>query len=191
MRDLLKAGVPVAAGGDSMYEPSGPMGHADPLSIASHLVAARLTPAEAITAVSSAGRQIMRLPGVALGPGSPADLVAIRAPDLVSAVTSGTADRIVLRGGRVVARSVLADFARPELAAARSVWNLTSSVCRPVTSRPAGRQALTAHQGRTPTTTAAAGEPRTGPSSGLAPLMAVAGRRDHSRRLRRRCGSCP
>ena len=71
MRDLLKAGVPVAAGGDSLYEPSGPMGHADPLGIASHLVAARLTPAEAIAAISSAG-QIMRLPRIALGPGSPA-----------------------------------------------------------------------------------------------------------------------
>lgn len=35
MRDLLKAGVPVAVGGDSLYEPSGPMGHADPLGIAS------------------------------------------------------------------------------------------------------------------------------------------------------------
>ena len=54
MRDLLKAGVPVAAGGDSLYEPSGPTGHADPLGIASHLVAARLTPAEAIAAISSA-----------------------------------------------------------------------------------------------------------------------------------------
>ena len=66
----------------------------------------------------------MRLPGIALGPGSPGDLVAIRATDLVSAVTSGTADRIVLRGGRVVARNVVADLARPELAGARSAWNL-------------------------------------------------------------------
>lgn len=129
MRDLLKAGVPVAAGGDSLYEPSGPMGHADPLGIASHLVAARLTPAEAIAAISSAGRQIMRLPGIALGPGSPADLVAIRATDLVSAVTSRTADRIVLRGGRVVARNVAANLARPELAGARSAWNLPRAAC--------------------------------------------------------------
>ena len=130
MRDLLKAGVPVAAGGDSLYEPSDPMGHADPLGIASHLVAARLTPAEAIAAISSAGRQIMRLPGIALGPGSPADLVAIRARDLVSAVTSGTADRIVLRGGQVVARNVVADLARPELADARSAWNLPRLIRR-------------------------------------------------------------
>ena len=129
MRDLLKAGVPVAAGGDSLYEPSGPMGHADPLGIASHLVAARLTPAEAIAAISSASRQIMRLPGIALGPGSPADLVAIRATDLVSAVTSRTADRIVLRGGRVVARNVAANLARPELAGARSAWNLPRAAC--------------------------------------------------------------
>lgn len=125
VQGLLQAGVAVAAGGDSPYEPSGPIGHADPLSTASGLLDARLTPAEAIAAVSSAGRQVMRLPCVALGPGAPADLVAIRAEDLASAVTGRTADRIVLRGGRVVAHNVPAvELAQAKPAVVRPTWNL-------------------------------------------------------------------
>lgn len=125
VRHLLEAGVPVAAGGDISPQPTGPVGRADPLGTASHLVAARLTPAEAIAAISTGGRQIMELPSVAVTQGSPADLVAIRAPDVWEAVTSVTTDRIVLRGGRVVARNLAtADLARPGRALARSSWNL-------------------------------------------------------------------
>ena len=115
----------MAAGGGISPEPTSPAGQADPLETASHLVASRLTPAEAITAISTGGRQIMGLPGVAVTPGSPADLVAIRAPDLWEAVTDVTTDRIVLRGGRVVARNLAtADLARPDRAVVRSSWNL-------------------------------------------------------------------
>ena len=125
VRHLLEAGVPVAAGGDISPQPAGPAEHADPLGTASRLVAARLTPAEAITAISTGGRQIMRLPSVAVTLGSPADLVAIRAPDVWEAVTSVTTDRIVLRAGRVVARNLAtADLARPGQAVVRSSWNL-------------------------------------------------------------------
>ncbi len=126
VRDLLAAGVPVAAGGGSLQEPFNPVGRADPLGTASLLlVAAKLTPAEAFAAVTSAGRLIMGLPDVRVAPGSPADLVAVRAADLGSAVAGGTPDRIVLRGGRVVARTrAAAEFALPELRATRSTWNL-------------------------------------------------------------------
>jgi cytosine/creatinine deaminase len=125
VRDLLEAGVPVAAGGASLQEPFNPMGRADPLGAASLLLAAaKLTPAEALAAVTSAGRLIMGLPDVSVAPGSPADLVAIRAADLGSAVASGTPDRIVLRGGRIVARTrAAAEFALPELRATWSAWN--------------------------------------------------------------------
>ena len=126
VRELLEAGVPTAAGGDGSHESSGPAEHADPLGTASDRVAARLTPAEAITAISAGGRQIMRLPPVAVIPGAPADLVAIRAPDLWDAVASRTADRIVLRRGRVVARNVaVAGPARQERAIVMSGWNLS------------------------------------------------------------------
>ena len=125
VRDLLEAGVPVAAGGGGLQEPFNPMGRADPLGAASLLLAsAKLTPAEAFAAVTSAGRLIMGLPDVRVAPGSPADLVAVRAADLASAVAGGAPDRIVLRGGRIVARTrVAAEFALPELRATRSVWN--------------------------------------------------------------------
>jgi cytosine/creatinine deaminase len=126
VRDLLEAGVPVAAGGGSLQEPVNPMGRADPLGAASLLlVAAKLTPAEAFDAVTSGGRLIMGLPDVRVAAGSPADLVAVRAADLGSAVASGTPDRIVLRGGRIVARTrAAAETTLPELLATRSAWNL-------------------------------------------------------------------
>ena len=129
VRDLLEAGVPVAAGGGSLQEPFNPMGRADPLGAASLLlVAAKLTPAEAFAAVTSAGRLIMGLPDVSVAPGSPADLVAVRAADLGNAVASGTPDRIVLRSGRVVARTrAVAELALPELRATRSTWNLPAA----------------------------------------------------------------
>ena len=66
----------------------------------------------------------MRLPAVAVIPGAPADLVAIRADDITSAMASGTADRIVLRSGRVVARTQLAaELAVPGLQVLSSAWN--------------------------------------------------------------------
>ena len=121
MRDLAAAGVPVAAGGGRRRGP----GRADPLETACLLLmATRLTPAGALAAVTSAGREIMRLPAVAVIPGAPADLVAIRADDITSAMASGTADRIVLRSGRVVARTQLAaELAVPGLQVLSSAWN--------------------------------------------------------------------
>jgi cytosine deaminase len=126
VRDLLEAGVPVAAGGGGLQEPFNPMGRADPLGAASLLlVAAELTPAEALAAVTAAGRLIMGLPDVSVAPGSPADLVAVRATDLGNAVAGGTPDRIVLRGGRIVARTrTAAELAQLELRTTRSAWNL-------------------------------------------------------------------
>jgi len=121
VQDLAEAGVPVAAGGGS---PQG-LSHTDPLETACLLLmAARLMPAEAVAAVTSAGRKIMRLRDVAVARGEPADLVAIRAESLAGALASGTADRIVLRGGRIVARTQMAaEFSLPELPVMRSAWN--------------------------------------------------------------------
>lgn len=120
VRDLAAAGVPMAAGGG----PHG-MGHADPLETACLLLmAARLTPADALAAVTSAGRRIMRLPDVMVAPGSSADLVAIRTDDLASALAGGMADRIVLRRGRIVARTQMtAEFAPPGPRVMRPTWN--------------------------------------------------------------------
>jgi cytosine/creatinine deaminase len=130
--ELLDAGVRLAAGGGNLQDPVNPMGRADPLETASLLVVgAHLTPAEAFAAVTSAARHIMRLPDVTILPGAPADLVAVRAADLGGAVASGTPDRIVLRGGQVVART----WVSSELAVEEPSWNASSwTIPRP---RPA------------------------------------------------------
>jgi cytosine deaminase len=126
VRELLDAGAALAAGGDNQQDPFNPMGRADPLETASLLVVgAHLTPAEAFAAVSSAAREVMHLPAVTITPGAPADLLAIRAGDLGNAVASGTPDRIVLRGGRIVARTrVSTELAVAESPGRAPSWNL-------------------------------------------------------------------
>jgi cytosine/creatinine deaminase len=125
VRQLLGAGVTVAASGDGRRAPVTAPGRADPLATASLLAAGgRLPLAAALAAVTSAGRQIMGLPEVAIAPGFPADLVAVRAVSVRDAMATGAADRIVVRGGRVVARTRAgADFALPEFHAMYPVWN--------------------------------------------------------------------
>jgi cytosine/creatinine deaminase len=125
VRHLLHAGMTVAAGGGGKQDPASPPGRGDPLAAASLLATAgRLTPAAALAAVTSAGRHIMRLPEVVIAPGFPADLVAVRAADLREAMAIRAPDRIVVRGGRVVARARAGtDTALPEFHAMRPVWN--------------------------------------------------------------------
>lgn len=125
IRQLLAAGVTVAASGSGERNPEAAPGRADPLATASLLATAgRLPLATALAAVTSAGRQIMRLPEVAIAPGFPADLVAVRAVSLRHAIATRAADRIVLRGGRVVARTRAGDeSATLEFHAMCPVWN--------------------------------------------------------------------
>src|ERR1039457_5474858 len=122
----LATGVALAAGGDSLQDLFNPMGRADPLEAAALLVVgAHLTPAEAFAAVTSAARDVMRLPAVTITPGAPADLVAIRAADLGAAIASGTPDRIVMRGGKVVARpQVSAELAVAPAPGNVPAWNV-------------------------------------------------------------------
>ena len=125
MRQLLAAGVTVAASGGGTRDPDAAPGRADPLATASlFATAGRLPLAAALAAVTSAGRQIMRLPEVAIAPGFPADLVAVRAVSLRDAMATRAPDRIVLRGGLVVARTRAgAESALPEFHAIYPVWN--------------------------------------------------------------------
>ena len=126
VRELLATGVALAAGGDNLQDLFNPMGRADPLEAAALLVVgAHLTPAEAFAAVTSAARDVMRLPAVTITPGAPADLVAIRAADLGTAIASGTPDRIVMRGGKVVARTqVSAELAVAPAPGNVPAWNV-------------------------------------------------------------------
>jgi cytosine deaminase len=125
VRQLLEVGVPVAAGGDNLQDPFNPMGRADPLETASLLVvAAHLLPAEALRAVSETGRTVLGLPEVSVSVGSPADLVALRAGSANGAVASASPERLVLKGGRVVARTTVDTVtALPELGSQSPRWS--------------------------------------------------------------------
>ena len=97
----------VAAGGDNLQDPFNLMGRGDPLEAASLLVAAgHLQPAEAYHAVSAASRAAMGLPAVAIAPGAPAELLAIRASTVREAVAFAPADRVVFHHGAVVSGCV-------------------------------------------------------------------------------------
>jgi cytosine deaminase len=121
---LRGAGVTVAAGGGGRPDPAAVRRRADLLATASLLAAAgRLAPAAALAAVTSAGRRIMQLPEAVVAPGYPADLVAVRAADLGDAMATRAPDRIVLRGGRVVARARAGgESTLPEFQATSPVW---------------------------------------------------------------------
>lgn len=103
---LLEAGVNVAAGADNLQDPFNTVGRGDPLETAALLVmAGHLTPEQAYHAVSNAARTAMGLPEVTVAPGSPAELLAVRASSLREAVASAPQDRYVFARGRLVART--------------------------------------------------------------------------------------
>ncbi len=103
---LRRAGVLVAGGGDNWRDPFNPMGRMDPLETASLLVTAgQLAPEDAYALVSANARAVMGLPPARIEPGDPADLLAIRGTSLPDAIAAGSEHRIVVRAGRVVART--------------------------------------------------------------------------------------
>jgi cytosine deaminase len=105
---LEAAGVSVAAGGDNWRDPFNPVGRVDPLETASLLVSAgHVAPALAYAMVSERARALLHLPAASLRPGDAADLLCVKASGVGEAVASGTEERIVVRRGRVVARSEL------------------------------------------------------------------------------------
>ncbi|MGH2604367.1 MAG: amidohydrolase family protein, partial [Dehalococcoidia bacterium] len=108
LRALRDAGVVVAAGGDNLQDPFNLMGRADPLETAALLVlAGHDNPARAYAAVSHDARQVLGLPGVAISPGAPAELLAIHATSLRDAIATAHPQRLVISAGKVVARTTL------------------------------------------------------------------------------------
>lgn len=103
---LRDAGVVVAAGADNVQDPFNLVGRSDPLETAALLVmAAHVLPDDAYDMVSNAPRTLMGLPPVRFEVGDPADFVAIDAPSVRAAIADAPADRVVVRTGRVVART--------------------------------------------------------------------------------------
>ncbi|MDG9716999.1 amidohydrolase family protein [Streptomyces sp. DH24] len=105
VRLLRAAGVRVAAGSGALRDVSNPVGRGDPLE-AAYLLASRcgLRPEEAYDAVSSSARAAMGLPEVRVEAGFPAELLAVRGEGLAG-VLSLAYSRVVVHGGRVVART--------------------------------------------------------------------------------------
>ena len=108
LRELIDAGVRVAAGADNVRDPFNPVGRSDALETASLLVSAgHLPPTEAWHLVSDGARSVMGLPDAGPRVGARAELLAVRATNLLDAIANAPADRIVIHEGRMVARSEL------------------------------------------------------------------------------------
>ncbi|MFC8731796.1 amidohydrolase family protein [Luteimicrobium sp. NPDC057192] len=108
LRSLLDAGVRVAAGADNVRDPFNPVGRGDALETASLVVTAgHLSPAEAYSLVSDGARDVLGLPAAGPRPGARAELLAVRGESLADVVAGASADRVVVHGGCVVARTTL------------------------------------------------------------------------------------
>jgi cytosine/creatinine deaminase len=111
VKELLAAGVNVAAGQDCVDDAFYPFGNADPLQVALIVAhAAQLgTPAEiadALRMVTGAAARLLRLPDYGLAPGCRADLVIVDADDERDALREQAPRRWVIHRGRVVAETV-------------------------------------------------------------------------------------
>ena len=103
---LRAAGVTLAGGGDNIQDCFVPVGNGDPLRVAQYLVVAgQLAPSVACELVTTGARAVMGLEAIAVEPGAPADLVAVRAGSLGEAVAGATPERLVFRRGELVVRT--------------------------------------------------------------------------------------
>ena len=103
---LLANGVNVAGGGDNVEDPFNTVGRNDPLETAALLVmAGHLTAELAYETVSTSVRRALGLAPAGLEVGQRADLLVTDAATVRELVASAPVERLVLRGGRVVAET--------------------------------------------------------------------------------------
>lgn len=114
---LRAAGASVCAGADNVQDPFNTVGRADPCETASLLVTAgHVDATDAWAMVSTTARSVMGLAPAGPFVGAVADLVALPGDGLRGAVADGAPDRVVIRGGRVVARTTIEVSGDPRLA---------------------------------------------------------------------------
>ena len=111
VKELLGAGVNVAAGQDNLYDGFYPFGSGDQMMIAWLLAhAAHLsTPEEIALAIDSIGAsaaRVLRIEDYAVAPGARADLVVFDAESAEEALRLQSPRRWVLHDGRVVAETI-------------------------------------------------------------------------------------
>ncbi|KAB8291919.1 amidohydrolase family protein [Bifidobacterium avesanii] len=103
---IRKHGITVAAGGDNMQDPFNPFGRGDMLEMVSLMVVAgHVDPVDAYLIASEEGRKVMHLPPASLQTGQTADFVLIKGQTLSGIIASGGPDRIVVRRGKVIAKT--------------------------------------------------------------------------------------
>jgi cytosine deaminase len=71
------------------------------------VLAGHESPQRAYAAVSDNARHVLGVPAVRISPGSPAELLAIRAGCLREALATARPERLVISAGRVVARTTI------------------------------------------------------------------------------------
>jgi cytosine/creatinine deaminase len=110
VKQLTQAGVNVCIGHDSVMDPWYPLGYGDPLQAAfvlAHLgqMSGDSELRQLIAMITTNPAQALGLTGYGLREGGPADLVVFDAPTEADALRLVAPRTLVLRGGRVVARS--------------------------------------------------------------------------------------
>jgi cytosine deaminase len=110
VKELQAAGITVCIGNDSVMDPWYPLGTGDPLQAAyvlahlGHMSGADELP-RLVDMITVDAARTLGLPENRLRPGDPADLVVFDAPTDVDAVRLVPRRTLVLRGGRVLART--------------------------------------------------------------------------------------
>ena len=103
---LEEAGVVVAAGADNVRDHFFPFGRFDPFETAAVLsMAAHIDPAHAWEMCTARGRAALGRPAATIDRGQVADLLLIRGRNLGEAIAAASEHRIVLRRGRIIART--------------------------------------------------------------------------------------
>ena len=108
--ELLAVGVPVAFGHDCVMDPWYSLGSGDMLEVAAMgLHVAQMTGQDGMracfAAVTDTPARILGLAGYGIAPGCRADLVVLQAGDPIEALRLRATRLLVLRGGRVIART--------------------------------------------------------------------------------------
>ena len=108
--ELIAAGVNVAFGHDCVMDPWYSFGSADMLEVAHMAIhVGQMTSLEGIAAayagVTSNAAKILHLDGYGLEPGCRADLIVLQAADPFEAIRLKAARLLVIRGGKIIARS--------------------------------------------------------------------------------------
>ncbi len=100
---LRAAGANVAAGADNLQDPFNPVGRACPFETAGLMImTSHLLPHDAWSTVTTTAAIATGAPPGEIAPGSPADLVAVRAATVREAIAFGPNDRMVWRRGHTV-----------------------------------------------------------------------------------------